>query len=103
MVLGAVGVDLDGSFVGSLGTVEGFVEGWEQCRSSWNAQAGVLALSNEGFKGFGFAVALSKGGSDGVSDGLHFRGWELHGSVQAIKDPAQYFLADVPDAFPFEH
>ena len=44
-------------------------------------------------------MACPKDGLDGVCNLGDLFGWQLHGSVEAIKDPSQNLLAGGPDSF----
>lgn len=68
-----------------------------------NAKAGMLKFSNEGLKLSSGQLLPVQSPPDGGSN-RGALGWgQLHGSVDAIKDPPQDFLSESPNAFPFSH
>ena len=103
VVLLGVFVDLDGGFVGAEDTMEGFVQGWEQSGAAGDAEAGMLAAADEGFEGLGLEVTVVESASNGVTESINLLGWELHGAVSPIENPAQNLLTSVPNAFPLKN
>ena len=93
---GGVGVDDDGSLVGSVGTVKEPVEGGQEGLSTGDSEAGVLTLADEGFESFGVHAAFAEEQSAVVIEELELAWGKFHGSVDTIEDPAQDFFASVP-------
>ena len=89
-------MDDDGGLVGSVGTVEEPVERGQECLSAGNAEACVLTLADEGLEGFGVHAAFAEKHSAVVIEELELAWGKFHGSVDAIEDPAEDFLASVP-------
>ena len=61
-----------------------------------------MALAEEGFECLAVHAALAEKGSAVVVKELEFVGGQFHGAVDAVEDPAEDFLAGVPDPFPFQ-
>ena len=97
--LGRPGMNANDRLLAPVGGFEDAVEGCQQCGAAGHSEGGVLALSHERpevGEGHGpFAEELL----GQFAEGFEFLGGELDGSVEAIKDPPEDFLACVPDAF----
>ena len=100
--LGGVGMDVDGGLGGGVCAVEESIEGGQEGGAPGDGMTGMLTLPKEGLEGFAVHFAVAEELVAGIAEGLDFAGGEFNGALDAIKDPAQDFLAGGPDALPLE-